>query len=184
MLAVTNIRSSLRVLAASAGIAAAVLAAPSQALAHRHCAHAWADPNRISVPAAQKATLCLLNRVRRHHGLRRLRANHKLTLASQRHARSMAIHHYFDHGNFVGRIRAARYLRGAHGWTLGENIAWGSWTYATPASIVHGWMHSPGHRANILNRSFHEIGIGVARGAPVPGQGNGGTYVTDFGTRL
>ena len=84
----------------------------------------------------------------------------------------------------MGRIRAAHYLHGAGGWTLGENIAWGSWEYATPASIVDSWMHSPPHRANILSRAFREIGIGVARGAPVSGQDNGGTYVTDFGARL
>jgi uncharacterized protein YkwD len=44
-------------------------------------------------------------------------------------------------------------------------------------------MHSSGHRANILNPSFHEIGLGIARGAPVDGQDRGGTYVTDFGTK-
>jgi uncharacterized protein YkwD len=43
-------------------------------------------------------------------------------------------------------------------------------------------MHSPGHRANILNPGFHEIGLGVARGAPVGGQDRAATYVTDFGT--
>jgi uncharacterized protein YkwD len=44
-------------------------------------------------------------------------------------------------------------------------------------------MHSPGHRANILSRSFREIGIGVSRGAPVSGIGDGVTYATDFGRR-
>jgi uncharacterized protein YkwD len=38
----------------------------------------------------------------------------------------------------------------------GENIAFG---YETPRQLVSGWMHSPGHRANILNRHFHRIGI-------------------------
>ena len=45
-------------------------------------------------------------------------------------------------------------------------------------------MHSPPHRANILNGTFREIGLGVSRGVPVTGEGAGGTYVTDFGTRF
>ena len=45
-------------------------------------------------------------------------------------------------------------------------------------------MHSPGHRANILDRRFADIGIGVATGAPIARGGErGGTYVTDFGAR-
>jgi len=44
-------------------------------------------------------------------------------------------------------------------------------------------MNSPPHRANILSRSFREIGIGVSRGAPVAGVQDGVTYATDFGKR-
>ena len=83
----------------------------------------------------------------------------------------------------VGRIRSAHYLQGARGWTVGENIAWGSLDWATPRAIMRSWMNSPPHRANILNRSFRDIGIGVARGAPVSGVSNAATYVTDFGAR-
>jgi uncharacterized protein YkwD len=43
------------------------------------------------------------------------------------------------------------------------------------------WMQSPGHRANILNGRFHEIGVGLVAGAPVPGVRGAGTYTTDFG---
>ena len=50
--------------------------------------------------------------------------------------------------------------------------------------IMRLWMNSPGHRANILNGSFREIGIGVAYDAPVAGGGKPvGTYTTDFGAR-
>ena len=95
----------------------------------------------------------------------------------------MAAHHFFDHGDFVTRIREAHYLRGAQSWVLGENIAWGSDRLGTPQAIVQAWMNSPGHRANILSRSFKEIGIGVSRGAPVAGVDDGVTYATDFGRR-
>jgi uncharacterized protein YkwD len=168
-----------KIAAIAALSAAAALAVPSSAAA---CAHANQNPNDISLGQANQATLCLLNKERRKRGIRKLRDNSRLNLASQRHANDMSRRHYFEHGDFVGRIKNARYLKGARGYTLGENIAWGSYDYATPANIVDGWMHSPGHRANILNPGFHEIGLGVARGAPVGGQDRGGTYVTDFGT--
>ena len=176
-------KTRIRIAAAVATLAAG-LTAPSYAQAAT-CANASANPNDVTQKQAAHATLCLLNRQRRAHGLKKLRDNGQLDLASQRHANDMARRNYFAHGDFVGRIRAAHYLRGANrGYTLGENIAWGSWDYATPANIVKAWMHSPGHRANILNSRFHEIGLGVARGAPVSGQSRGGTYVTDFGTRF
>jgi uncharacterized protein YkwD len=160
--------------------AAAALAAPAAAHA---CAYANANPNDITVTQARHATLCLLNQQRTSRGIRKLHDNARLTVASQRHADDMARRNYFDHGDFVGRIKAAHYLSGARGYTLGENIAWGSWQYATPAGIVDMWMHSPGHRANILNGGFRDIGLGIARGAPASGQDNAGTYVTDFGTK-
>ena len=167
---------------ATAALAAAAAAAPANAEAA--CANANANPNDIRLAAAKHATLCLLNQERRSRGLKPLRDNGRLNLASQRHARDMARRNYFAHGDFVGRIRKANYLAGARGWTVGENIAWGSWDLATPSKIVDAWMNSSGHRANILNRRFREIGLGVARGAPVGGQENGGTYVTDFGARF
>jgi uncharacterized protein YkwD len=47
------------------------------------------------------------------------------------------------------------------------------------------WMHSAGHRANILNPQYRDIGIGAALGAPVEvsGASNAATYTTDFGER-
>jgi len=45
-------------------------------------------------------------------------------------------------------------------------------------------MHSPGHRANILNPAFREIGIGVVTGAPAAGTDHAATYATSFGTRF
>jgi uncharacterized protein YkwD len=175
----TSSRNRLRN-AVCAAVIAAGLAAPAQALA---CDGENVNPNDVSLAQTKAATICLLNDIRRGKGLRPFNLNGKLSRASQRHTNAMTAHKFFAHGDFVGRIRSARYLSGAHGWTVGENIAWGSWDYATPASIVDGWMHSPPHRHNILNGKFREIGIGVSRGAPVSGQDRAATYGTDFGTR-
>ena len=79
----------------------------------------------------------------------------------------------------MDRIKASGWVPNGS-WSAGENIAWGSGSLGTPASIVDGWMHSAGHRANILNGAFTQIGIGVAGGAPQAGIDDGGTYATDF----
>ena len=131
----------------------------------------------MSNASAVQATLCLLNAQRAKHHLRPLRENAALDRAARGHSHSMVNHHYFDHGDFVGRIHRAGY----HGYTLGENLAWGSLQYSTPRSIVNMWMHSPGHRANILRAKFRAIGIGIADGSPESGVRGAATYTTDFG---
>jgi uncharacterized protein YkwD len=169
-------------LAAAIAALLALAVAPSGAAAS-DCANAGSDLGSISIKQAQRSTLCLLNGVRRAHGLRALSRNDKLDLASRRHAKDMVANKYFAHGDFAGRIRATNYLAGARSWYIGENIAWGTGSFGTPAGIVNSWMNSPPHRHNILLPNFQEIGIGIARGVPRPGLSGGGTYVTDFGTR-
>ena len=66
-------------------------------------------------------------------------------------------------------------------WSAGENIAWGQGDLSTPRSIVAAWMASPGHRANILNGEYTQIGLGLAPGSPVDATW-GATYTTDFGS--
>ena len=51
-------------------------------------------------------------------------------------------------------------------WTFGENIAYGGGRYGTPKSITKAWMNSPGHRANILNPTFKDVGVGFEPGSP------------------
>jgi uncharacterized protein YkwD len=169
-------------------VAGALVAAPP-ALAEQACPAANATPANASKRQIVRATLCALNRERAHHGLRTLKLNKRLSRAARRHARDMARRNYFSHdtlggGSFVARIRAEGYLRGARSWVVGENLAWGSHGFSRPRVIMRMWMNSPGHRANILNASFGEIGIGVAYDAPVSGGGKpAGTYVSDFGSR-
>src|SRR4051794_32414630 len=96
----------------AAAVAAAGLALPAQALA---CAHATDNPNDVSVSEAKAATVCLLNGIRRDKHLKPLHLNGRLSLASQRHTNSMEARHFFAHGDFVGRIKATRYLSGSRG---------------------------------------------------------------------
>jgi uncharacterized protein YkwD len=177
-----------RPLLAVAVCAVTLLAAPP-ALAAQACPSANATPASASKREIVRATLCELNSQRAASGLRRLTLNRRLSKAARRHARDMARRNYFSHdtlggGSFVDRIRRVGYLRGASRWIVGENLAWGSHGYSRPRIIMRMWMNSPGHRANILNGAFREIGIGVAYNAPVAGGGKpAGTYATDFGTR-
>ena len=173
---------ALRAIAPLAAVSALALSAAAPASAGT-CSGANADPATTSLKTVKHATLCLLNQQRRQHGLHKLRANPRLSLASQRHSNDMARRKYFEHGNFVGRIKASRYLQGSGSWSVGENIAWGSGELATPNEIVKAWMNSPPHRHNILHGQFKEIGLGVTRGVPVRQNYDGATYATDFGRR-
>jgi uncharacterized protein YkwD len=140
-----------------------------------------------SDPGAVAATLCLLNQQRADHGLKAFSESTTLDRAADDYAADMVKRRFFDHvspggGTMMDRIKAAGWVPSGS-WSAGENIAWGSGSLATPASIVDGWMHSPPHRANILNGSYREIGIGVTLGAPVAGKARAATYATDFGAR-
>ena len=160
--------------------AIAIGAAPAAAA----CRGAGAHPTKARISTLDRATLCLLNVERKKRGLAPLRENRDLDTASLGHSRDMVRRKYFEHGDFAGRIEATGYLSGASSYDIGENIAWGGGRYSTPKAIVKLWMHSPGHKANILDRHFKEIGIGIARGAPENGQGgDAATYTTDFGVR-
>src|SRR5918911_4205478 len=177
--ALTRLRRRTAVSSALVALIAAV--APQAAAAS--CANRNADPGTASIRTLQTATLCLLNEQRHANGLRSLREDSRLDRASIDYARVMASRNIFEHGDFVGRIRASSYLSGASSWYVGENIAWGTGSYGTPAGIVKMWMNSPGHRHNILEPGFRDIGLGIARGVPRAGLSGGGTYVTDFGAR-
>jgi uncharacterized protein YkwD len=153
------------------------------------CAGADVMPTAENVGPARHATLCLLNRIRHQHHRHRLRSNASLQAVAQRYSEQMVAQQFFDHGSpagstFVERIRTTPYLSSASSWSLGENLAWGSGGFATPRQTVRGWMHSSGHRHNILEPRYREIGIGIAPGAPVDVGGvAGATYTTEFGKR-
>jgi uncharacterized protein YkwD len=175
----------------AAAAAVALLAMPTAAsAAAKKCAGGNIVPSQNNVVAVRHATLCLLNQQRHAHGLRRLRSSAKLRSAAQSYSWSMVRNDFFDHvspggSTLMTRVRSTAYLASSRGWALGENIAWGADYRATPKAIVSAWMHSSGHRHNILTGRFSEIGIGVAPGAPValPAGMSAATYTTDFGTR-
>ena len=165
---------------------AALTATAAPAAAQAQCANADKHPSQATVKQLRAATVCLVNVERRKQGRSKLRANSGLALAGQRHARDMVRKRYFAHNSrsgrdFKSRIVRTGYTRGSAA-ILGENLAWGSRSQATPRAIVRSWMASPGHRANVLQPRFREIGIGVVRASP-QGSSHAATYAAEFGKR-
>jgi uncharacterized protein YkwD len=108
----------------------------------------------------------LVNTERAENGCGPVRENSRLNTAAQRHSADMAARDFFDHTNPDGAGPGERITAAGYTWsTYGENIAMGQ---RTPAQVMESWMNSSGHRANILNCSFKEIGIGIhdASGGP------------------
>ncbi|MGW7441471.1 CAP domain-containing protein [Streptomyces sp. NPDC054849] len=110
---------------------------------------------------AAAAVLSLVNQERAAAGCPAVTLNAKLTKAAQDHSADMASHSNMSHTGSDGSDPGQRITRAGYTWsTYGENVAYG---YSTPEKVMEGWMNSPGHRQNILNCSFKEIGIGLAQ---------------------
>jgi uncharacterized protein YkwD len=114
----------------------------------------------------------LINIERANAGLSALSAQGQLGSAAQLHSADMACNNYFSHTGLDGSSSGDRAQRQGYGSSfVGENIAAG---YSSPESAVNGWMNSPGHKANILNADYTEIGVGYAFG----GNSDYGSYWT------
>ncbi|MBT2364256.1 CAP domain-containing protein [Streptomyces sp. ISL-10] len=110
-----------------------------------------------SGPEAQ--VLALVNEERAAAGCGPVTASERLTQAADDYSDVMADSGVMSHTGPDGSTMTTRVEAAGYAWsTLGENIARGQ---ADAASVMDAWMQSPGHRANILNCSFNELGIGV-----------------------
>ena len=105
----------------------------------------------------------LVNGIRRQNGLNPLTENWELSRVARYKSQDMLDNRYFAHNSpTYGTPFQMMKAFGLSYRTAGENIAKG---YATPQAVVNGWMNSSGHRANILNASYTQIGVGyVAQG--------------------
>ena len=123
-------------------------------------------------------TLELTNVERANHGLPPLALSRELSRAAQTYAEVLANSDCFQHTcgpvpDMRDRVEQAGYT----GWTaMAENIAAG---YRSPEIAIAAWMGSDGHRANMLNPHYTEIGIGMSMS-----DGSYGVYWTqNFGAR-
>jgi uncharacterized protein YkwD len=170
--------------------AGALVVEPPPADAASACAKAGLLPNGRNTAAVDAATLCLIDRIRARHGLRRLRANDPLSDVAASQVASMLRWNYFADIRPSGQtplalVRGTPYRAHTARISIGQNIAWASTTIATPAHIVAEWMASPPHAAIILSGEYRDAGVAVVPALPsVLGAGRGGAvYAVEFGVR-
>jgi uncharacterized YkwD family protein/spore coat assembly protein SafA len=110
------------------------------------------------VTAFEREVIRLVNAERTQRGLQPLRENWELSRVARFKSRDMVDHRYFAHNSptYGTPFRMIRDF-GLSFRTAGENIAYGQ---RTPQAVVNGWMNSSGHRANILNAAYTQIGVG------------------------
>lgn len=160
---------------------ASVLATP--------CQNTELTPEPGNLQAIDAATLCLVNQERARGGESPLQANAQLAQAAQRHSEEMVSADYFAHVapsglTPVGRVQATGYIPNSRvGYTIGENIAWGTLQLSTPSAIVAAWIASPEHLANILYAPYRDTAVGVVATVPASlGEGQpGAIYSQEFG---
>ncbi len=100
----------------------------------------------------------LVNEIRVKNGLKALAANWELSRVARYKSEDMSFDRYFSHTSpTYGTPFQMIQSFGLSYRTAGENIAYGQ---RTPAAVVDAWMNSSGHRANILNASYTQIGVG------------------------
>jgi uncharacterized YkwD family protein len=102
--------------------------------------------------------LTLVNSERSKAGLKPLKLNSTLTKSAQAKSQDMHDKKYFDHNSPTYGTPFQMMSKFGYKYSYaGENIAMGQ---KTPKEVMDAWMNSQGHRANILNSNFTEIGIG------------------------
>ena len=133
---------------------------------------------KLDTKAVEKSILYYTNRERRKEGLPSLDGDKSLISAARNHSRWMADTGYFDHVGAKHSDPTDRVQKAGYSGVAGENI-WHMQSYngkglsyreshrwGDPQTLgkvaVRVWMKSPGHRKNLLNSEWDDIGIGVA----------------------
>jgi uncharacterized protein YkwD len=183
-----RVPAASRVTASSTTVAADQAQTIAQVLA-TPCQNTQLSPETSNLPLIRAAVLCLINVERAEHGKEPLQSNANLQQAAEGHGSEMLSLDYFAHVAPSGltpaeRIRETGYIPSSEvGYVIGENLAWGTLTLATPEAIVKAWIASPEHLANILEGRYRETGIDVQPQAPESlAEGvQGALYTQEFG---
>jgi len=143
---------------------AATAATPAPAAAKP----AAAAPASANIGAYEQQVADLVNKEIAAAGLPALKVNTQLAGDAEKKAEDLRDKNYFDHNSpTYGSPFDMMKQFGIKYSTAGENIAKGQ---RTPGDVMNGWMNSPGHKANIMNANYTEIGVGYVTDS------NGGTY--------
>jgi uncharacterized YkwD family protein len=126
------------------------------------------DTQTSNLGSYEQQVVDLVNKERAAAGLPALKVNTKLAAVAEKKAEDMRDKNYFSHTSpTYGSPFDMMKQFGITYTSAGENIAMGQ---KTPEAVMNGWMNSEGHRANILNSSYTEIGVGYVTSS------NGTTY--------
>ena len=139
------------------------------------------DDYRLSVATQKQAMYCLIDYARARQGVGVVKPSTVLDQSAQRKAQDIVDCNQFSH---YACGRSFDYWIKAYGYTgrrWAENIAWGSNSGArsTPHNIMRAWLHSDGHRINLLNPSYDARGVGLVK-ARFQGY-DAGIWVQHFG---
>lgn len=185
-------RSARGLYAALAAVVVLCAYAPAGAsAAGAACPGANLRPAPGDASAVDRATLCLVNAIRRSQGLRALRANRFLGKVAGSQVATMVRWDYFADVRPSGQtplslVSVTHYPAHTAGYAVGQNIAWGTGSFASPEHIVAEWMASPPHRAIILTGYYRDAGVAVEPALPgiLRAGDSGGTYAMEFGVRF
>ena len=108
-------------------------------------------------------TIAETNLQRKQNGLPALLLNAELTKGAEMKVNDMFNRQYFEHESPTGEGPGELATAAGYAYLMvGENLALGN--YKNDEALVEAWMNSPGHRENILNPKYTEIGVAVKRG--------------------
>lgn len=120
------------------------------------------SPIAVTTPLTQSSLLTAGNAIRNQYGLHSLNPNYQLQAAAQAKCQDMLSKNYWSHTSPNGDEpwdfidRAGYVYTGAL-----ENLAYG---FNEPDAVMIGWMNSPGHRENLLDKRVTEVGYGICGG--------------------
>jgi uncharacterized protein YkwD len=153
----------------------------------RSCPNSNAAISATTVEQSRTAISCLIDGVRRDHGLRAVQDDKKLADVADGHATDMVKRRYFSHVTPAGtdpfdRLRKAGWTPRNKAWWAGEILVLGSGTASSPQRLVGAWLNSPPHRHILLSSEATEVGVGVSRNTPEgDAPQSGATAVAEFG---
>lgn len=181
-------RATLAIVVAALAAAACAVPAGASGLAAL-IAPTSACPNQIdsteSLPMQERAMRCMTNFARERRGIGPLRDVAALDHAARHKSADILRCDAFSHEacgrEFTYWMERFGYL-GGNCSSAGENIAWGDGSRGSVRSIFTAWIHSPGHRRNILAPVFRDFGVGLRIG-DLEGVAGAHIWTQDFGSR-